>query len=150
MPGIIVGVDESVHSTNALRWAMQEAVLRQLPLTVMTVIPAQVRPATEIYWGIGSYTPNRINEDQVRTALQDLSEKAGSEIGGTIPEITVSVAAGNPAEELVTASRDADILVLGRRRSGGFGRLLMGSVSSQVTHHAVCPVLVIPSTQPAP
>ena len=59
MPGIIVGVDESVHSTNALRWAMQEAVLRQLPLTVVTVIPAQVRPATEIYWGIGPYTRDR-------------------------------------------------------------------------------------------
>ncbi len=150
MPGIIVGVDESVHSTNALRWAMQEAVLRQLPLTVMTVMPAQVRPATEIYWGIRSYTPNSTNEDYVRAALQELTEKAGSEIGGTIPEITVSVAAGNPAEELVNASRDADMLVLGRRGSGGFGRLLMGSVSSQVTHHAVCPVLVIPSTQPAP
>ena len=86
----------------------------------------------------------------MRTALQELTEKAGSEIGGTIPEITVSVAAGNPAEELVNASRDADMLVLGRRGSGGFGRLLMGSVSSQVTHHAVCPVLVIPSTRPAP
>ncbi len=149
MPGIIVGVDESVHSTNALRWAMQEAVLRQLPLTVVTVIHAQVRPATEIYWGAGPYARDDINEDHVRAAVQELTEKAASEIAGTIPEITVNVAVGNPAEELVNASRDAVMLVVGSRGSGGFGKLLLGSVSSQVTHHAVCPVLVIPSTRPA-
>jgi nucleotide-binding universal stress UspA family protein len=83
-------------------------------------------------------------------AVQQLAEKAASEIGGTIPEITVSVAVGNPAEELVKASRDADMLVVGSRGSGGFGGLLVGSVSSQVPHHAACPVLVIPATRPAP
>ena len=51
---------------------------------------------------------------------------------------------GDAAEELVNASRDADMLVVGTRGSGGFARLLMGSVSSQVTHHAACPVVVIP------
>jgi nucleotide-binding universal stress UspA family protein len=127
---------------------MQEAVLRQLPLTVMTVILRQVRPATEIYWGAGPYTPDNINEDYVRTVVQELAEKAASEIGGTIPEITVNVVVGNPAEELVNASRDADMLVVGSRGSGGFGKLLVGSVSSQVTHHAVCPVLVVPATRP--
>jgi nucleotide-binding universal stress UspA family protein len=48
------------------------------------------------------------------------------------------------AEELVNASRDADMLVVGSRGGGGFARLLMGSVSSQVVHHASCPVVVIP------
>jgi nucleotide-binding universal stress UspA family protein len=52
MPGIIVGVDGSDHSRLALAWAMREAVHHHVPLTVMTVNPAPVRPATEIYWGI--------------------------------------------------------------------------------------------------
>ena len=59
----------------------------------------------------------------------------------------MSVSAGDPAEELVKASRDADMLVVGSRGSGGFARLLMGSVSSQVTHHAACPVVIIPGSR---
>ena len=76
-------------------------------------------------------------------------DKVASEIGGTVPEVTVSVATGEVAEELIKASRDADMLVVGSRGSGGFARLLMGSVSSQVTHHAACPVVVIPGTHQA-
>ena len=57
--------------------------------------------------------------------------------------ITVSVGTGDVAEELVRASQDADMLVVGSRGGGGFARLLMGSVSSQVVHHASCPVVVI-------
>jgi nucleotide-binding universal stress UspA family protein len=66
-----------------------------------------------------------------------------TELGGKVPEVTVTVTKGNPAEELVKAARGADMLVVGSRGSGGFGRLLMGSVSSQVTHHAECPVMVV-------
>ena len=51
---------------------------------------------------------------------------------------------GLPAEELIKASEGADMLVLGRRGTGGFARLLMGSVSSQVAQHASCPVLIVP------
>ena len=64
-----------------------------------------------------------------------------------MPEITVSVAMGDVTEELVKASRDADLLVLGSRGSGGFAKLLMGSVSSQVTHHAACPVVIVPGSR---
>ncbi len=146
MSGIFVGVDDSDHACDAVRWAMHEAVLRQLPLTVMTVLPAAVRPVTTILWGLRTYAESSHGDDDlVRTAVQKLVDKVASEIGGTPPEVNVSVATGNPAEELVRASQDADMLVVGSRGSGGFGRLMMGSVSSQVTHHAACPVVVIPS-----
>ena len=144
MPGIIVGVDDSDHSRYALRWAMHEAQLRLVPLTVVTVRPGAVRPATMVLWGLHTYPENGNNEDLLRTAVQELVDKVASEIDGTLPEVTVSVATGNPAEELVNASRDADMLVVGSRGSGGFGRLMMGAVRSQVTHHAVCPVVVVP------
>jgi nucleotide-binding universal stress UspA family protein len=65
-------------------------------------------------------------------------------IGETVPDVLVSVETGDAAEELVRASSDAEMLVVGSRGSGGFAKLLMGSVSSQVTHHAACPVVVVP------
>jgi nucleotide-binding universal stress UspA family protein len=74
-------------------------------------------------------------------------DSVANEIGETRPDITVSATTGDMAEELVRASRDADMLVVGSRGSGGFARLLMGSVSSQVTHHAECPVVVIPGSR---
>jgi len=57
------------------------------------------------------------------------------------------VSEGDPAEELIKASRDADLLVVGSRGSGGFAKLLVGSVSSQVTHHAACPVVIVPGSR---
>ena len=147
MPEIVVGVDGSDHSRAALRWAMREAALCHLPLTVMTVDPGPVRPATMSYWGLHTYPENSHDLDHVRATVQEFVDKAASEIGGPVPDVTVRVAAGDPAGELVSASRAADLLVVGCRGSGGFARLLMGSVSSQVTHHAGCPVVVIPGTR---
>jgi nucleotide-binding universal stress UspA family protein len=148
MPGIIVGVDGSDNSRRALNWAMREAIQRRLPLTVMTVQPDPVRPATGIYWGVRG--ENSFNPELAQKALQKLADDVASQIGGTVPEIIVSATTGEVAEELVKASRDADLLVVGSRGSGGFTRLLLGSTSSQVTHHAVCPVVVVPGThQPA-
>ena len=147
MPGIIVGVDGSDNSRRALGWAIREAAQRQLPLEVMTVEPDPVRPATGIYWGV--HPENSFKPELARKSLQEFADNVASEVGGTVPEITVSVATGEVAEELIKASRDADLLVVGSRGSGGFTRLLLGSTSSHVTHHAACPVVVIPGTHQA-
>ena len=147
MPGIIVGVDGSDHSRLALAWAMREAGQHHAPLTVMTVRPAPVRPATRIFWAEPDYPEDSHNLEFTRKAVQELADKVANEIGETVPEMTVSVSEGDPAEELIKASRDADLLVVGSRGSGGFARLLVGSVSSQVTHHAACPVVIIPGNR---
>jgi nucleotide-binding universal stress UspA family protein len=147
MSGIIVGVDGSDHSQLALAWAMREAARHHVPLTVMTVHPAPVRPATQIFWPVPDLPDRSYDPEFARKALRGLVDQVAREVAETLPEITVSVVMGDPAEELVNASRDADILVVGSRGSGGFARLLMGSVSSQVTHHAVCPVVIIPGSR---
>ena len=51
---------------------------------------------------------------------------------------------GSPADELLKAAEGGDMLVVGARGEGGFGRLHMGSVSTQVSHHAHVPVVVVP------
>ena len=143
MPGIVVGVDGSDHSSHALAWAMREAAAHHLPLEVVSVHPAPARPATEIFWGIRNYSENSFDPEHARATVQQFVDKVAHEIGVTMPQVTVSVVTGDASEELVRASQDADLLVVGTRGSGGFARLLMGSVSSQVTHHAACPVAVI-------
>src|SRR5215470_5809308 len=143
MPGIVVGVDGSHHSKHALIWAMRQAAKEQVPLTVLAVRPAPVRPATGIYWGLRDYPEDSHNPEVARKATEEFVEQARNEIGGAAPQVTVNVLTGDPAEELITASRDADLVVVGSRGNGGFASLLLGSVSSKVTHHAACPVVVI-------
>ena len=142
MPGIIVGIDGSDHSRHALEWAVREAAVRQAPLTVFTVQQAAVG-----YWGSPALYPG--DEDlaeQGRKMAQEetdgVLEKIGSESRPS--SVTVRAATGLPAEALLEAAADADLLVVGSRGAGGFKSLLMGSVSTQVTHHAPCPVVVIP------
>ena len=54
MSGIVVGIDESVHSHRALDWAMREAALRRTDLTVFTVIPAMASPWSSFRIGAGT------------------------------------------------------------------------------------------------
>ena len=143
MSGIVVGVDGSDHSHRALMWAMRQAAQQHVPLTVVAVRPDPVRPVTGIYWGAHAYPEDTHNPEVARKAIQEIVEQVENEIGETAPQVTVNVVTGDPAEELIKASRDADMVVVGSRGSGGFASLLMGSVSSKVTHHAACPVVVI-------
>ena len=143
MPGIIVGVDGSDESGKALGWAMREAALRHVPLTVVTVREPPVRLATQIYWGVHTFPDGGLSHEQMKQSVREFVGKVASEVGQTVPGITVSVVTGRAAQELINASGDADMLVVGSRGAGGFARLLMGSVSMQVTYHAKCPVVVI-------
>lgn len=142
MPGITVGVDGSGHSHQALEWAVEEAVTRRAPLTVITVVPVAISQWT------GFPVTSEADQAQlqkVRQQTEDAVEKAVSGQGGNRPPaVTVRVVTGVAAREIVDASRDADLVVVGSRGAGGFTELLLGSVSSQVAHHAACPVVVVP------
>jgi nucleotide-binding universal stress UspA family protein len=145
MPGIIVGVDGSGHSRRALDWAIHEAAIRHAPLTVLTVQQAMAN-----FWAGPMIYPEdaelaeharKIAQEETDDALSELAEDARP------PEISVLAVPGFPAEEILGAARDADMIVVGSRGAGGFKKLLMGSVASQVTHHAHIPVVVIPAEE---
>jgi nucleotide-binding universal stress UspA family protein len=142
MAGIVVGVDGSAHSTRALVWAAREAGLHHEPLTVLAVHQSVVGYAG----GPVVYPGDLAETDKVREAAQAEADKVLAELDGPRPEsVTVHAVHGVPAEELINASRDADMVVLGSRGVGGFKHLVMGSVSSQVVHHAHSPVLIVPA-----
>lgn len=143
MSGILVGIDGSGHSRKALEWAAREAAIRHVPLTVLNVHQTMVG-----YFGTGvSYPGDKDLADTAREAARKETDEVLDGLGeGQRPEpVTVLTVSGIPAEEILNAATDADMVVVGSRGAGGFKQLLMGSVSSQVTHHAHCPVVVIPA-----
>jgi nucleotide-binding universal stress UspA family protein len=141
MPGIIVGVDGSGHSQRALEWAIREAAMRHAPLTVLSV-----HQAVRGYYGQVSVFPDdEVLTERVRAAAQAETDRVLAALDGSRPEsVTVKAVHGFPVEELISAGRDADLIVLGSRGAGGFNRLMMGSVAGQVAQHAPCPVTIIP------
>ncbi len=145
MPGIVVGIDESVHSRRALDWAVREAALRRTDLTVFTVIPAMASP-----WSSRQLTVPDEPEllQRARQAVDEAVAKSLGEVGAARPtQVNVQVFSGYPAQVLTEASKQADLVVLGSHGSGGFATFLLGSVSNQVAHHASCPVVIVPAAR---
>ncbi len=141
MPGIVVGVDGSEHSKPVLEWAMQEAAAHHAPLTVLTV-----HQVAGSFWTSTPtiYPADQPEAEKARQAAEEAVSQVASRLGDAAPaSVTVRAVSGVPARELVNASRDADLVVVGLRGGGGFAGLLMGSVSEQVARHAACPVVVV-------
>jgi len=143
MSGIIVGIDGSGHSRRALEWAVSEAAMRQVPLTVLTVYRAIVGYLGEPVQYVGDA---ELTEQAGKLAQKETDAVLdGFAAGSRPPSVTVRAVTGRPANELLAAAEHADLLVVGARGAGGFKRLLLGSVSTYVTHHAQCPVVVVPT-----
>lgn len=149
MSGIIVGVDGSANARYALQWAVKEATAKHEPLTVLTV--------NEVAASFWTHQPITVPADQAlldkaRQSAADLVDKTLSELGGPAPaSVTVRAVNGFAADELVNASREADLVVVGARggaQSGGLAHHTpVGSVSNKVLHHAKCPVAVVPAPE---
>jgi nucleotide-binding universal stress UspA family protein len=142
MSGIVVGIDGSGNSQRALEWAMREAAIHHVPLTVLTVHEA----VRGFYGGVATYPGDLELTEKAREAAQAETEKVLAALGGSRPEsVTVTAVHGFVAEEIIKAGENADLIVLGQRGAGGFARMVMGSVSNQVVHHATVPVTIVPS-----
>jgi nucleotide-binding universal stress UspA family protein len=141
MAGILVGIDGSDHSRRALEWAVNEAAVRNAPLTVLTV-----NQAVAGVWGRGpvEYPGDQDRTGHAREAAQKQTDSVIESAGSRPASVSVQAVNGFPVEELVRASAGADMIVVSSRGAGGFRRLRMGSVATQLTHHAHCPVVVIP------
>ena len=141
MPGILVGIDGSDNSRKALEWAVREAGVRGTSLTVLAVHQVATN-----YW---TGNPEKHVQDQpeteaVRLAAEDAVQKAMGQVGEPAPtSVTVRAVSGVAAHELVNASADADLVVVGSHGGGGFLRKALGSTTNQVTSHAQSPVVVI-------
>jgi nucleotide-binding universal stress UspA family protein len=141
MAGITVGVDGSHGARLALEWAMKEAAAHHAPLTVLTVHVV----ASDGWTGNPIILPaDEAELEKTRHAAEEVVAEVASHLGESRPaSVTIRAVNGIPAQELIDASREADLLVVGSRGTGGFARLLLGSVGLQVVQHAHCPVVVV-------
>ena len=142
MAGIVVGVDGSPNSERGLDWAMKQAAALHAALTVVAV-----HEVPKSYWGgipvVGPADAPVV--DQLRQAAEHMTHEAESRLGDAKPaSVTVRAVSGFVVKELVDASHDADMLVVGARGGSELSHLLLGSVSSQVIQRATCPVVVVP------
>jgi nucleotide-binding universal stress UspA family protein len=133
---IVVGVDGSQPSKQALRWAVRQAEL--IGAAVEAVHAWQV-PVT------GGWAETFDVVNNVTKAGEQMLADSLADVTGEHPRVTVeaNVVEGHPALVLVQAADGAELLVLGCRGHGGFAGALLGSVSQYCVQHATCPVLVL-------
>jgi nucleotide-binding universal stress UspA family protein len=133
---IVVGVDGSPQSVEALRWAARTAPA--LGAGIRAVGAWEYPPEYAGYVPLGSDNFDEMTRNRLDQAVREA-------FGDDVPAgLSTSVVFGHPSKVLVHESEDAAVLVVGRRGHGGFRGLLLGSVSAACVAHAKCPVLVIP------
>lgn len=140
--GIVAAVDGSTTADAAAAWAAQEAEMRNVSLTLVYVKPSdEVGPWLDL--------PISAEYLQERDRLADeIVERACRHVAAAAPQlrqdqINKHVCNGPKMPALIDISKDADLMVVGCRGLGGVARLLLGSTSSALLHHAHCPVAVI-------
>jgi nucleotide-binding universal stress UspA family protein len=142
---IVVGVDGSEASREALRWAVEEAKLRDARLVAVhawSFVPAQplgepgmlAMPAGDLAGQLSA------ESDAAATVLDDAVDAAS---GGAGVEIEKKVVEGDPGEAIISAAAEADLIVVGSHGRTGLTAALLGSVSRHVVDHAKCPVVVV-------
>ena len=133
---IVVGVDGSVGSQHALRWAARQA---ELTGAALEIIVGWQFPA---FFGWAPAGPDQV--DFAKIAGETLSTAVSDVFGPEPPDwVSTRVTEGYPPQVLVDASAGADLLVVGSRGHGGFADMLLGSVSTFCVQHARGPVTVI-------
>jgi len=138
----VVGVDGSEGSLHALRWAVEEARVRGARLRAVFAW----EPPVQVIGGYGWMVPTAsMLAEYERLARERLDEALASLAAGLEGvEVERTVVHGAPAQVLLDAAQGAAALVLGTRGHGGFVGLLLGSVGQQCSHHASCPVVIVP------
>ena len=131
---IVVGVDGSPGSLDALKWAVGQGALTGAG--VQAVIAWEFPPVSGV-------DPLTTHVDWPAKAQQTIDAALESIVDTYSTEVSSVVIAGNPAQVLLDASVGAQVLVVGNSGHGGLTQTLPGSVREHVITHATCPVLVM-------
>ncbi|MER6573312.1 universal stress protein [Streptomyces sp. NPDC001093] len=139
-PRVVVGVDGSPSSYEALRWAVRYA-----GLVGATVDAVAVWELPGLYGWSAPAVDMDLDEEETRQRMhKELTDVLGADASGSVRSHVVH---GNAADVLLRAAEGAELLVVGSRGRGGFAAALLGSVSQHVSQHASCPVVIVRAEQ---
>lgn len=136
---VVVAVDGSEASKNAVRWAANTAMKRGIPLRI-----ASSYTVPQFLYAEGMVPPKDLFDDLQAETLEKI-EEARAVAHEVAPEIKIghTIAEGSPIDMLLELSKGVTMIVMGSRGMGGLSGMVMGSVSSSVVSHASCPVVVV-------
>ncbi|XP_019431211.1 PREDICTED: universal stress protein PHOS34 isoform X1 [Lupinus angustifolius] len=161
---VVVTVDGSEESMQALRWALTNLKLRsptpdsteigfftilhvQLPTTIATGLnPGPIPFGGPIGLEVPAFSAAiEAHQKRITDAILDHALGICSEFNLTQAKVKTNVVVGDPKEKICEAVEElhADLLVMGSRAIGPIKRIFLGSVSNYCTHHAQCPVIII-------
>jgi nucleotide-binding universal stress UspA family protein len=134
---VVAGVDGSAESVAALKWAAAYASATGAALRAVIAwhYPTAVGPAPS------GTAPASVSEEVRENMATVLARTVTAAAPGV--EVDQVVGYGHPAQLLVDASQEADLLVVGCRGHGAFTGMMVGSVSIHCVTHAHCPVVVV-------
>lgn len=145
--GVLVCVDGSAASDAAVAWGTREALMRDLPITLVHAVPPVV-----VGWPVGQLYADmpEWQQDSAQHVIDHARKTLNASVGGSKPpEISTKTVYSAIVPALVEASKDARMIVAGSQGLGPVGRLLLGSVTAGLVHYAHCPVAVIHSADGA-
>ena len=136
---VVVAVDGSEASQNAVRWAANTAMKRGIPLRI-----ASSYTVPQFLYAEGMVPPKELFDDLQAEMLEKI-EAARAVAHEVAPDIKIghTIAEGSPIDMLLEMSHDVTMVVMGSRGMGGLSGMVMGSVSASVVSHASCPVVVV-------
>jgi nucleotide-binding universal stress UspA family protein len=142
-PPVVVGIDGSQAAIQAAKWAVDEAVSREVPLRLIQIIAEQVEPAP--FASVGNV---RMEQEFGETALRIAT--AAVEAVGKPVKVETAMLQGDPATTLLAESRHAAMICVGSVGIGRFARALLGSTAAELAETAHCPVAIIRTRQSQP
>ncbi len=134
---IVVGVDGTPGSLQALAWAASEAKLRGAKLLAVRVWHFPVTASGMLF----DDSIARLEKEEEEELKLDIHDVLGDE---SQLEVETLVVSGATSKMLFSTALGAQLLVIGSKGHRGFTNAVVGSVSSQVTHYAPCPVVIVP------
>ncbi|HEY7540833.1 MAG TPA: universal stress protein [Methylomirabilota bacterium] len=143
---VLVAMDGAEDSFQAVRFLRSLVLPRQTRVRLLSVVQ-RLRYPTTAPQSVHGQLVRMLKELEAerRAELDKVLERAAGQLDDKITRVTRSTPTGDPAEEIVAAAQnfDTDLVVVGARGVGGVARVLLGSVSERVLHHARCPVLIV-------